>query len=79
MMVIERYDSHPERIDGGVFAEELPAISAGSYQVFADVVDKDGFPWTPTLLNFAGVRGRVATPRALDIARLLTFPSRGLN
>jgi hypothetical protein len=37
---------HPERIEGGAFAEELPAISAGRYQVFADVVDKAGFPWT---------------------------------
>jgi len=37
---------HPERITGGAFAEELPAISAGRYQVFADVVDKAGFPWT---------------------------------
>ena len=37
---------HPEKIEGGAFAEELPAISAGKYQVFADVVDKAGFPWT---------------------------------
>ncbi len=37
---------HPERIEGGAFAEELPAISPGRYQVFADVVDKAGFPWT---------------------------------
>jgi hypothetical protein len=36
---------HPERIEGGAFAEELPTIS-GRYQVFADVVDKAGFPWT---------------------------------
>jgi hypothetical protein len=37
---------HPDRIAGGAFAEDLPAISAGKYQVFADVVDKAGFPWT---------------------------------
>lgn len=37
---------HPERITGGAFAEDLPSISAGRYQVFADVVDKAGFPWT---------------------------------
>ncbi len=37
---------HPERIEGGAYAEDLPAISAGKYQVFADVVDKAGFPWT---------------------------------
>jgi hypothetical protein len=37
---------HPERIAGGAFAEDLPTMSAGRYQVFADIVDKDGFPWT---------------------------------
>jgi hypothetical protein len=37
---------HPERIAGGAFAEELPSMPAGRYQVFADVTDKDGFPWT---------------------------------
>jgi hypothetical protein len=37
---------HPERIEGGAFAEKLPAMPAGQYQVFADVVDKNGFPWT---------------------------------
>ena len=37
---------HPERIAGGAFAEELPTMPAGSYEVFADIVDKHGFPWT---------------------------------
>ena len=37
---------HPQRIDGGKFAEDLPSMPAGQYQVFADVVDKAGFPWT---------------------------------
>jgi len=37
---------HPERIAGGAFAEELPSMPAGRYQVFADIVDKHGFPWT---------------------------------
>jgi len=37
---------HPERIAGGAFAEELPSMPAGRYQIFADIVDKDGFPWT---------------------------------
>jgi hypothetical protein len=37
---------HPERIAGGAFAEELPSMPAGHYEVFADIVDKDGFPWT---------------------------------
>lgn len=37
---------HPQRIDGGKFAEDLPSMPGGKYQVFADVVDKAGFPWT---------------------------------
>ena len=37
---------HPERIAGGAFSEKLPAMPAGQYQLFADVVDKNGFPWT---------------------------------
>ena len=37
---------HPERIEGGAFAENLPAMPPGQYQVFADVVDKNGYPWT---------------------------------
>lgn len=37
---------HPERGDGGAFVDDLPSMPAGRYQVFADIVDKDGFPWT---------------------------------
>jgi hypothetical protein len=37
---------HPERVAGGAFAEDLPSMPAGHYEVFADIVDKDGFPWT---------------------------------
>jgi hypothetical protein len=37
---------HPERIQGGAFAENLPAMPAGKYKVFADIVDQAGFPWT---------------------------------
>ncbi|MFZ0636049.1 MAG: hypothetical protein WA755_16230 [Candidatus Acidiferrales bacterium] len=37
---------HPERIEGGAFADNLPAMPAGRYQIFADVVDERGFPWT---------------------------------
>lgn len=37
---------HPDRTDGGAFIERLPAMPAGQYQVFADIVDKNGFPWT---------------------------------
>jgi hypothetical protein len=37
---------HPERGEGGVFVEDLPDMPRGHYQVFADIVDKGGFPWT---------------------------------
>jgi hypothetical protein len=37
---------HPERGEEGAFAEDLPDMPAGQYEVFADIVDKDGFPWT---------------------------------
>jgi hypothetical protein len=37
---------HPDRIEGGAFAEDLPAMPAGHYQLFADIVDKSGYPWT---------------------------------
>jgi len=37
---------HPERLEGGAFADDLPPMPAGQYQIFADVVDERGFPWT---------------------------------
>jgi len=37
---------HPERSEGGTFMEDLPNMPAGRYEVFADIVDKAGFPWT---------------------------------
>jgi hypothetical protein len=37
---------HPQRTEGGAFAQDLPSMPAGHYQIFADVVDKYGFPWT---------------------------------
>jgi hypothetical protein len=36
---------HPER-EGGKFVDDLPDMPAGHYEVFADIVDKAGFPWT---------------------------------
>jgi hypothetical protein len=40
------YHLHPEQIGTGVFAQDLPAVSPGSYQVFADIVHRSGFPET---------------------------------
>jgi hypothetical protein len=37
---------HPERLASGAFAEDLPSMPAGHYQIFADIVDRRGFPWT---------------------------------
>jgi hypothetical protein len=37
---------HPQRIEGGQFVEDLPSMPAGKYQLFADIVDRTGFPWT---------------------------------
>jgi hypothetical protein len=37
---------HPDRADADSFAINLPAIPPGQYQVFADILDKTGFPWT---------------------------------
>jgi len=36
---------HPERA-GETFVEDLPSLPAGHYELFADIVDKNGFPWT---------------------------------
>jgi len=37
---------HPDSIAGDAFAADLPDLPAGRYQVFADVVDPRGYPWT---------------------------------
>ncbi len=37
---------HPTRQPDGSFVAALPPIEPGSYSVFADIVDKSGFPWT---------------------------------
>jgi hypothetical protein len=37
---------HPDRMADGTFAEDLPAMPAGRYEIFADIVDKRGYPWT---------------------------------
>lgn len=42
----EMWHLHPELDNSGAFAETLPAMPAGQYQIFADIVDKSGYPWT---------------------------------
>jgi len=55
---------HPERTDRGTFEENLPSIEAGRYQVFADIVDKHGFPWT--LVSTLDTPGVVGSPISGD-------------
>ncbi|MGC2743698.1 MAG: hypothetical protein WA672_10950 [Candidatus Angelobacter sp.] len=53
---------HPERTGDGGFSERLPAMPAGEYQVFADIVDKNGFPWTLVgKVQLPQITGTVAT------------------
>jgi hypothetical protein len=40
------YHLHPAEDQGGVFVDDLPALSAGHYQIFADIVRESGFPDT---------------------------------
>jgi hypothetical protein len=37
---------HPNPAEEGAFAVDLPDMPAGRYQIFADVVDPRGYPWT---------------------------------
>ncbi|MBV9496380.1 MAG: hypothetical protein JOZ54_19180 [Acidobacteria bacterium] len=37
---------HADRLQNGAFARTLPSMPAGDYRIFADIVDKNGFPWT---------------------------------
>ncbi len=37
---------HPDQAESGTFADQLPAIPAGKYQLFADIVRANGIPET---------------------------------
>ncbi|HLJ35889.1 MAG TPA: hypothetical protein VKU38_19685, partial [Ktedonobacteraceae bacterium] len=37
---------HPDLADTDTFSEKLPPMPAGQYEVFADIVDRSGYPWT---------------------------------
>ena len=51
---------HPDRAPDGAFIAKLPTMPAGQYQIFADIVDKNGFPWT--------LVGNLETPEIEGIA-----------
>jgi len=42
------YHLHPDQVAADTFAERLPALAAGNYAVFADIVRESGFPDTMT-------------------------------
>lgn len=52
---------HPGREQGKDFVEKLPPMPPGEYQLFGDITDKTGFPWTLVakikLPNISGTRG----------------------
>jgi hypothetical protein len=39
---------HPDQVETGIFAHDLPAVPRGQYQLYGDIVDKNGFPLTVT-------------------------------
>jgi hypothetical protein len=53
------YHLYPERIEGGSFLENLPTVFAGKYQIFADIVDDNGVPWTAV--------GQIDLPNVADM------------
>jgi hypothetical protein len=57
---------HPDAVQGKetIFVQDLPSMSSGHYQLFADVVDKTGFPWT--------LVGKLEVADPLDEAKPLT-------
>src|SRR5260370_4377978 len=42
------YHLHPDQTAAGTFAERLPAVAAGNYAFFSDIVRESGFPDTMT-------------------------------
>jgi hypothetical protein len=44
------YHLHPDETAAGTFTEKMPAVSGGSYAVFADIVRESGFPDTMTAM-----------------------------
>ncbi len=37
---------HPKQMADGSFVDSLPSVEAGHYEIFCDIVDRSGFPWT---------------------------------
>jgi hypothetical protein len=63
---------HPERTSDGGFGASLPTLPPGNYQLFADIVLRNGFPITMTgQIDAREMRG---TPLAGDDSGIITSP-----
>lgn len=83
------YHLHPQQTAGDTFAEQLPAVAAGDYAVFADIVRGSGFPDTmttrmtlPEVSGYPPVGDDSETTSAYvsdskGLATILTFPDHG--
>jgi hypothetical protein len=63
------YHLHPDSAGNNVFSQQLPAMPAGHYQIFADTVRTSGFPDTMTAeIDLPDLQGGAtgATPNADD-------------
>jgi hypothetical protein len=53
---------HPDQIEAGVFAQDLPPTPAGRYQLYGDIVHATGIPETLTAeVDFPEVAGKTLT------------------
>jgi hypothetical protein len=63
---------HPDKTAKGTFVKSLPSIEPGHYAIFADVVDKSGFPWT--LVGSINLPKITGTPMSGDDSRGIAPP-----
>jgi hypothetical protein len=70
------YHLHPDQVASDTFTERLPAVTAGNYAVFADIVRESGFPDTMTArMTLPDVPGK--PPIGDDSATTVAYPSDG--
>jgi hypothetical protein len=70
------YHLHPDQVAPNTFTERLPAVTAGTYAVFADIVRESGFPDTMTArMTLPDVPGNL--PIGDDSATTVAYVSDG--
>jgi hypothetical protein len=70
------YHLHPNQVASDTFTERLPAVTAGNYAVFADIVRESGFPDTMTArMTLPDVPGNL--PIGDDSATTVAYVSDG--